>query len=172
VDSDVSDRVTSNTLHSRYLCTVQFRLVAGFVYSYPWIWYTHATSSFAHSMEQINSWEARSSCNPQAKRVPSPEGTNTLEFPRRNLWRIFGHSKEWHKEGGKDITKSFMICGLPTKWQARYGNYIEDQTSHVARTVGKKIGRQELRGNSWKKKTRGLGVIRRIRGYTIKMNLA
>jgi hypothetical protein len=62
-----------------------------------------------------------------------------------------------------------MICVLPAKWQAYYGNYIEDQTSHVARTVGRKTGTEELRGNSLKKR---LGVIRRIRGYTIKMNLA
>jgi hypothetical protein len=81
---------------------------------------------------------------------PHLKGGTHWEFPRRTLRRIFGHKREWQKEWRKGITKSFMICVLPAKWQAHYGNYIEDQTSHVARKVGKKIGRQELRGSSCK----------------------
>jgi hypothetical protein len=49
-----------------------------------------------------------------------------------------------------------MICVLSAKWQAHYGNYIEDQMSHVSRTVGKKSGRKEVRGNSCKNKKEDL----------------
>lgn len=68
-----------------------------------------------------------------------------------------------------------MICALPAQWQAHYGNYIGGQTAMLLARLARKLADRNCVGTPERKKKRKkkkLGVIRRIRGYTIKMNLA